>query len=78
MTELESQTQKKIEELVQRVVDLESGLLFVRNFLLQLEQLERSTQFDDSLLEIRRRIHAPIHREIDKLIGAQKPQRAAT
>lgn len=39
-------------------------------------QLERSTEFDDPLLEIRRRIHRPIYAELEKAL--RKPQRAAT
>ncbi len=63
---------KRLHEQMKRIHDLEYACVFIKKYLLR---LERETQDDPLLLEIRRRLHVPIHAEIDKVL---RPQRAAT
>ena len=84
-TVLDDEVTKKLEDLVQRICDQYSACLFVEKYLVQLEKTHGITgdsMIDTATREARRKLFAPMHAELDKVLGKgplfTEPERAAT
>jgi hypothetical protein len=69
---LEEEVRKRLDQLVQRVCDLDSACLFVNRYLAELEKTRGMTgdpAMDAMGREARRRMFAPMHAELDKVLA---------
>jgi hypothetical protein len=57
---------KDMAETIDYALGLEKALLFVRGWF---HGLEGNTTPDDPLAQIRKRVHAPVHKAIDEVLG---------